>query len=59
MKSDYDTDNYPKELFRHEEKIKKVICKMNDECAPISEYLGLRGKLIAVLREDKTTSKKN
>ena len=60
MKDEYDLSNYPKDHFLHDGTNKKVIGKMKDECAgiPIKEYVGLRPKLYAILKENNEDIKK-
>ena len=60
MKDEYDFSDYPKDHFLHDGTNKKVIGKMKDECAgiPIKEYVGLRPKLYAILKENNEDIKK-
>ena len=59
-KEDYDFSDYLKVHPLYDETNKKVIGKMNDECAgaPIAEYAGLRQKLLSVPKADGQLIKK-
>jgi hypothetical protein len=56
----YDTSNFPKNHSLFNEKNKKVIGKMKDECGgtPISEYVGLRPKMYSIMKTDGDNIKK-
>ena len=59
-KDEFDLSEYPKQQPLYDETNKKVIGKMEDECAdtPITEYIGLRLKLYSVLQADEPIIKK-
>lgn len=59
QKDDYDISDFPIDHPLHDDTNKKVIGKMKDECAgvPISEFIGLKPKIYAILKGNKCTKK--